>query len=598
MRGGAVGVLALAAALLAVGPDRGGPATPAAAAALTEPDRLWTIGAAAFADGLYRDAARVLERFLADAPDDPRRGDATLLHGQAAFELGDYARALADFRAAQTVPVRTAPASEVVFWEAETLFRLRRFADATAAYSRFLALAPQSPYADDALYGLGAGQLETGQSGAAVDALRTLVERYPASPLAEKAAYGAALELVRARRWDEALPLLQGFKSRHPASPLLAEVHYLEGVTLVGQGRPADGIPLLERFLAAAPAHDLAPQARAMLADAYAKAGRAADALKQYQALAGQPASAGLVTGALFRAGELARQLGKLSEAEAAWSRLRREHPDDPLAAYAALALVDVQAAQRQYARAAETAREVAERGGPERVRAWLLAGENLLRARRAAEAEQAYGRALAEAPAGSPEQARALDGHLLLGDAEVKAGRLGEAERLYGVALAHAGEGTEEHGRALDGLAGVGDAALGAGKPAEAERLHQAVLAKAPAGSAAQLHALDGLLRVGEHALRARRAVDGERAYALALAGSPEGSPRRFHALAGLGAVAELAGQLEKARRSYTEIVASAKDADLVRWARTRLRALDPDATAPTPGSRARPARAARPAS
>jgi tetratricopeptide (TPR) repeat protein len=587
----ALGVLALLAVLPAAGPDG---AAPAAAASRTEADRLWTIGAAAFADGLYRDAARILGRFLETAPGDPRRGDATLLRGQAAFELGDYTRALADFRAAQTSPVRVVPAGEVVFWEAESLFRLRRFADATVAYGRFLTLAPESAYADDALYGLGAGQLEEGQSGAAIDAFRTLVEQHPASPLAEKAAYGAALELVRARRWDEALPLLQGFKARHPASPLLAEVQYLEGVTLLEKGRPADGIPLLERFLAAAPDHDLAAQARAMLGDAYDKAGRAADALKQYQALATQGAKR-LIPGALFRAGELARQLGKLPEAEAAWSRLRREHPDDPLAAYAALALVDVLAAQRQYARAADTAREVAERGGPEAARAWLLAAENLARVRRAGEAEQAYARVLADAPAGSPERARALEGHVLLGDAELKAGRRDEAERLYGIALAHAEAAADEHARALEGLASVGDAALGAGKPADAERLHQLVLGRAAAGSAAQLHALDGLLRVGEHALRGRRAADGERAYSLALAGSPDGSPHRFHALAGLGAVAELAGEPEKARRAYAEIVDAAPDADLVRWARGRLRALD--GTPPAPGSPgARPARAARP--
>src|SRR2546425_5184429 len=102
------------------------------ARALDEPERLRLVGERTFADGLYPIARRVLERFVADYPKDERIGDALLLLGRARFALGDAESALEAFRRAQAAaPVASL---EAKFWEAETLFRLRRFAEARAAY--------------------------------------------------------------------------------------------------------------------------------------------------------------------------------------------------------------------------------------------------------------------------------------------------------------------------------------------------------------------------------------------------------------------------------------------------------------------------------
>ena len=510
-------------------------------AAMPELDRLWTIGASAFADGLYTDAYRILGRLIEIAPDDPRRSDASLLRGQAAFALGRHEDALAAFQDAERAVGVVAPPGEVVFWQAESLFRLKRFEEARTHYARFLGLAGSSPYADDALYGLGVAELEAGGGDAAIDAFRQLVDRHPDSPLAEKAAYGAALELVRAKRWDEALPLLETFSSRYAKSPNLSEAQYLLGVTLIRTNRAADGISLLERFLARAPTHGLAPHARALLGEAYVKTGRPGDALRQYEALVKRPASTALVPDALYRAGELYWQLGRPAEAEAAWTRLRRDHPADELATSAGFALAELHAKRRQFARAAEVARDVAEAGGPERLRGLLLAGDNALRARRLPDAREAFQTVLAEAAPDSAERVQALEGYLDLADAELKAGRATEAEGLYAAVLARASGDTPPRNRALDRL-----------------------------------------LALGEAGLRARKAADAEWAYALAMREASEGSSHRLHALAGLGALAELRGDAEVARRSYTEIIAGAKDGELVRWARERLRGLEPE---PAPG-------------
>src|SRR2546423_13198064 len=70
-------------------------------AALEEADRLYLVGDRAVADGLHAVAARVLERFVNDYPNDARVPNATLLLGRAWLGVGLHERALDVFRRAQ-----------------------------------------------------------------------------------------------------------------------------------------------------------------------------------------------------------------------------------------------------------------------------------------------------------------------------------------------------------------------------------------------------------------------------------------------------------------------------------------------------------------
>src|SRR3989442_14835208 len=58
------------------------------ALALDEAERLWLVGEQASADGLHPLARRVLERFIAEYPNDPRLPSAVLLVGRAPLALG------------------------------------------------------------------------------------------------------------------------------------------------------------------------------------------------------------------------------------------------------------------------------------------------------------------------------------------------------------------------------------------------------------------------------------------------------------------------------------------------------------------------------
>jgi len=381
-----------------------------AGAARSEADRLWLVGAGALEDGLYDTAYRELGRFIQAAPRDPRRGDAGLLRGRAAFAMERYAEALAEFEAAESFPVTVSPAGEAIFWQAEALFRLRRFEDARERYTRFLALKPASPSVAEALYGRGLTELETGRTDTAADTFREFLRDYPKHARAPTAAYSAARELIRAKRWEDALALLGPYASRYPTSPYLAEARYLLGLAQLEAGRP-EAVRTLEQFIAQAPANELAPTARVLVADAQVKAGRYREALEQYQALVRTAPAHALVPRALYQIGDLAARLGRPADAEAAWTTLRRDFPQDERANSAGLAMADLHAKRKQWDRAFDVAQSVASRGGAERSDALLVLGQSALQLRRSPEAAQAYHAVVVEAPPGSKRYFEGLAG-------------------------------------------------------------------------------------------------------------------------------------------------------------------------------------------
>jgi cellulose synthase operon protein C len=367
-------------------------------AAKSETDRLWLVGTGAFEDGLYETAYAELGRFIQRAPSDPRRGDAALLRGKAAFSMERYAEALTEFEAAETFPLTLATPGEAIYWQGEALSRLRRMEEARDRYQRFLTLKPASPYVPEALYARGLTELETGRADGAIDTFRDFLRDYPNHPRAPTAAYSAARELIRAKRWDDALALLTPYATRYPGSPYLAESRYLLGVAQLEAGRP-EGVRTLEQFIAQAPTSDLVPTARVLVAEAQTKAGRLREALEHYQALIRTTPTSARVPQALYRIGELSLRLNRPTDAEAAWTTLRRDFPKDEHVSPAGLALADLYVKRKQWEPALQMAQAVADGKGEGRSDALLIVGQSALQLRRNTEAAQAYHAATVEAP-------------------------------------------------------------------------------------------------------------------------------------------------------------------------------------------------------
>ena len=372
------------------------------AIALEDSDRLWRVGTSTFDDKLYPTARRVLEEFVAKYPDDRRAGEAWLLLGKARFAQQDLAPALDAFRRVLGLKEPSGKPGEAKFWEAETLFRLKRYAEAETAYDRALQVVlekdPKLPFAADTMYGRAWAQLEQKHLEPAIKSFRDVLEAWPDSPLAPAATFALARTLVDLKRYEEALPLLSAFGTKYPKSPQEPEAQYLLGWTRLTAGQTAEAIQALRAFVTAHPTHELAETARRQLAEAVLQSGDRGELETEYRALMTAPRA---TPPGLYAAGQMAARLGRPEDQEAAWTRLRQEFPDDLLAQRAAFELAKSAYAAERWDDALTLAAAAA-KNDELRADAHFLLGEAALKLKDYARALEAF-KAVAALPGVDP---------------------------------------------------------------------------------------------------------------------------------------------------------------------------------------------------
>ena len=359
------------------------------AAALEEADRLFLVGEKAFDDGLYPVSRRMLERFVERFPSDGRAGEATLLLGKARLSQGAGEAALEAFRKAESFQPPPGKPGELRFWEAETFYRLKRWADARTAYADVIAGGAAGARVADALYGLGWTELEGKRRDAAAAAFQRLVSEFPDHALAPTAAIQLARTLIELKRAEEAQGVLQAFVTKNPEHKLAPEARYWQARARLAAGQTDQAVTDLRAFAKAYPAHELAPAARRAVLDTLMKEGRKSELADEYTALMSQkPSSAD----GLYDAGAIAGRLGRSREAEAAWARLRKEFPEHVLTGRASLQSAQAAFAKNAFRDAATLARAAAKSPeDPVRGEAFLLVGESEMKLRRPAQALPAF---------------------------------------------------------------------------------------------------------------------------------------------------------------------------------------------------------------
>jgi len=400
---------------------------PSPAWAIAETDRLWLVGEHAFADRLYAVSRRALERFVKTYPNEARVGEATLLLGKSQFGLGDFPAALENFRNAQRLSPSPGRPEEARFWEAETLFRLKRYGEARALYDALLAANAASPVAPDAMYGLAWSDLELKRPEAAAAAFRQLLTSWPESPFVPSATFYLARTLVELKKPGEAVALLAPFVSRYPRHAQAPEAQYLLGLSRLAVGKTGEGLRDLKEFVAAHPRHELTVAARRAIAEALLKQGNKSELAQEFQTLIAQspPTAEGLYDAGLF-----AQYLGRTKDAETAWRRLRTEFPKHALAARASLELAQAAFKRSQFKDAAALAKPASKSDDEAvRVEALLIVGESELKQRRFQPALKAFQTAAATEGIDAALRYRALAGS---GLAHEELGQVQEAARLY----------------------------------------------------------------------------------------------------------------------------------------------------------------------
>lgn len=373
---------ALASILLA-----GLPVSPAFA--LEEADRLWLVGEHAFADGLYPVSRRALDRFVIEYPNDTRVAPAMLMLGRSRLALGEAEKALDAFRRLRAIATLPGQQLEGRFWEAESLYRLKQFAAARAAYDDVIGKDSASPLAPEALYGLGLCELELRRPDSAIKAFRDLLKSWPEHATAAPATFYQAQALVDVKRYGEAVPLLTAFGTKYPKSKLVPDAQYLLGSSRLAMGERDAGVADLQAFAAAYPGHPQAAAARRKATETIAKAGTPSQQKSAYSQMMQQPSA---TAESLYDAGALAGKLGQTKDQQAAWARLRKEFPNHPLAHQAAYDLAEAAFKRKDWGQAASQAKAAtASEDEGLRGRALLLEGESQLKLSRFKDAAKSF---------------------------------------------------------------------------------------------------------------------------------------------------------------------------------------------------------------
>src|SRR5437867_3452406 len=331
-------ISALASILLA-----GLPASPALA--LDEADRLWLVGERAFADGLHPIARRALDRFVVEYPNDTRIAPAMLLLGRSRLALGEPEKSLDAFRRLRAIATLPAQQLEGRFWEAESLYRLKQFAAARAAYDDVIGKDAASPLAPEALYGLGLCELELRRPEPAIKAFRDLLTSWPEHATAAPATFYQAQTLVDLKRYGEAVPLLKEFATKYPKSKLVPDAQYLLGSARLAAGERDAGVAELQAFAAAYPGHPQAAAARRKATESIAKSGTPSQQQSAYTQLTQPSATAeslyddgGLRARALLLGGESELKLSRFKEAAKSFEAVGGVKTLEPGDRYRALA--------------------------------------------------------------------------------------------------------------------------------------------------------------------------------------------------------------------------------------------------------------------
>ena len=379
------------------------------ALALDEADRLMLVGEKSYEDGLYPLSRRTLERFLERFPDDKRAGEAMLLVGKARLSVGSLEAALEAFRKTEGFSPVPGKPQEARFWEAETLYRLKRFTDARAVYARVVAAEPASALLPEALYGLGWTDLELKRRDAAVIEFGRLVKEFPDHAAVPSASIQLARALIETKHADEAVAVLEPFPAKYPEHRLVPEARYYLARARLAAGDTDKGVAELRAFARANPGHELAPSARRVALDTQIKGGKKKALAEEYAALMAEKPP---TPESLSEAGAIAVALDRPRDAEAAWGRLRKEFSDHPLTARASLDQAQATFGKKNFKDAAALGRAAAK--SPEDVvrgEALLVVGESEMKLRRPAQALPAF-QAAADTPGLEPElHFRALAG-------------------------------------------------------------------------------------------------------------------------------------------------------------------------------------------
>jgi len=293
------------------------------------PAALYNAGAAQVRLERYDEAARSFEALSDRYPEAPYTQNVGTALAEAYFRLGSYEQVVAELE--NRLPQLSGePETRALLLLAEASRQLDRGGEAVRYYERVIDAAPNSPYAERALFGLGRHQYQRGNDSDAADAFARIRSEYD-SPLAERSAYYEAV--VRARMGDRARAIeLYRTASTRVADPRLAsEATYERGLLLYQNEAYAEAADAFEALVNEYPDAPRRPDALFWLGNARLATDQYERALEAYnQADDRGGASDSLRQAARFQRGRAAYRNGQHAEAASLFASIAESVPSSP----------------------------------------------------------------------------------------------------------------------------------------------------------------------------------------------------------------------------------------------------------------------------
>lgn len=482
-------------------------------------------------------------------------GGSLLDRGKPAEARAVFDAALAKFPSSPRVPA-------LLFRSAEAAQKENKLDLARARYLKVVDLAPQDPWADDALRRAAGLALDAKDYAAARAMAANLTTKYPQSPLLSDAHLIEARAVLALGQPKNAIKLLNEVLADDRPSPETAQVaRYYLGQAYRADGQEEKANEILES-LASTPAAPVATDAQFLVGQTHFLAGRYTEAIPAFQKyLAGKPKGE-VADHALAYLAAAQLETGKPDEAAETLEQLATQFPKSKVLPPTLLRLAESAMSAKQWERAAALYRRAEDADDAKlKVRALSGLGWALIEGGQAAEAAKALAARLKV----SSDDAQAPQDALALGRALEQAGQTDQALAAYEQVTERYAKSKE----ASQALLAQARLLVEAKRPADAARaysIYVQALPKSQANPNAPVRSEDRpdgvLAEWGWALLDAGKTADADRVFARLLAQFPD-SPKAADARLNLAESAYQAKNYEEVARLLEPVVTETSKAD-----------------------------------
>ena len=200
--------------------------------------------------GSHREAARALERMLAEQPGSPRAEQALRLLASSLERAGDYSSAVTRWDSLARDFSRSNQMPEYLYRRGLALMKADREASALEDFQRVVKEYPGSPLRGEASYSIGYIYSQRGEHGRAIPYFQSVLQGQAAGDLADRASLAIGICWFNTGSYEKALAAFESLRKRAPKTVAAGTVVLHIGRTLYRMERLSDAAARLREAAA------------------------------------------------------------------------------------------------------------------------------------------------------------------------------------------------------------------------------------------------------------------------------------------------------------------------------------------------------------